>query len=128
MQLAYGWNNSQLQSNASGLDFSYSETEVAETTWTCDRDAGPQTQERANTTTTTTQGVVDVVERDNKRQVTGFTLTGFAGGATTTSSHEGPAVGSCPTYWTAINVVAGDPVVTESGLYVIHNGAKRLLQ
>jgi hypothetical protein len=117
VQTALGWNNKQLQDNADDAEFTFVATSVAETTWTCDRDAGPQTQERANTTTTSTQGVVDAVTRD-KKQVTGFTLLGFEGEPTEETATDGPAVGSCPTGWSAIDLVEGEPVVTSGGLFV----------
>ena len=98
VQLALGYNNAQLQQNANSLVFSLSST--TEVTWTCDRDAGPQTQERTNVTTT--QGIIASVARV-RNQITGFNLQGFTG--TTTTTTDGPAVGSCPEFWTAIDLV-----------------------
>jgi hypothetical protein len=115
VQLALGLNNSQIQ-NAS-VSFTYSSTSVSSATWTCDKDSNDNTQERANTTTTTTQGVVSTVARV-KNQITGYNLTGFGGGTSVETEREGPAVGSCPTGWTAIDLVEGDPVVTGGGLFV----------
>jgi len=115
VQLALGLNNAQIQNTP--VAFSYSSTSVASTTWTCDRDAGPQTQERANTTTTTTQGVVSTVARV-KNQITGYNLTGFSAGSSVVTEHEGPAIGSCPTGWTAIDLVEGEPEVIGGGLFV----------
>ncbi|WP_157991587.1 hypothetical protein [Caldimonas tepidiphila] len=94
VQTAFGWNNKELNENAGGVSFETSVT--AEHTWICDRDNGPQTQERARDTTTT--GLISHVTRDNKRQITGFTLTGFSSSNTTST---GPQLGSCPTGWTA---------------------------
>jgi hypothetical protein len=107
VQLALGYNNKQLQDNAGSVQFRASTEQVSTSTWTCDRDAGPQTQERANTTTTTTQGIVSKIDRV-KNQITGFNLTGYSGAPTTETEHEGPAVGSCPTGWTAIDLVTED--------------------
>lgn len=98
VQLALGYNNKQLQDNADSLIFAVSTTSSA--TWTCDRDGGSQTQERANTTTTS--GIVSSTERV-RNQITGFNLSGFSGGSTTET--DGPAIGSCPTFWTAIDLV-----------------------
>lgn len=117
VQTALHYNNKQLQENANSLEFTYSSTSATETTWTCDRDGGPQSQERTNTTTTTVQGVVGTVARE-RNQITGFNLTGFSGAPTENTENEGPKVGSCPTFWTAIDLVEGDPVVTDGGLYV----------
>lgn len=114
-----GQNNAWLQANAANIDFRYNATEVTEqvTTWTCDRDAGPQTQERSNETTTTTSitAVADTIARD-KRQITGFNLNGYISsvGGTPVVEREGPDVGSCPTGWTAINLVAGEVEVVSS--------------
>jgi hypothetical protein len=117
VQLALGWNNKQLQDGASSAVFTYEASTVTATTWTCDRDGGTQTQERANTTTTTTQGVVSAVSRE-RNQINGFILNGFDGAPTTTSETDGPKVGSCPTGWTAIDLVEGEPQVVAGGLYV----------
>lgn len=121
VQLKFGWNNPQFQANVNNVIFQISSTEVSvsESTWTCDRDAGPQTQERAVTTTTTTsiQGLLSSIARV-RNQVTGFNLNGFDGEPTTTPpvvETEGPPLGSCPTGWTAINLVTGDPVTTTTG-------------
>jgi hypothetical protein len=120
VQLAFGWNNAQLNNNAAGVDFEASTVSEQETTWTCDRDAGPQTQEKENTVTTTLQGVVTKVTRDNKKQITGFGLGGYDGAPVSSEEREGPASGSCPTGWTAVNLQSSGPVVTDGGLYVTH--------
>lgn len=80
IQNKYGWNNKQLNDNAASIGFRMSVGSVVSTTWTCDKDTGPQTQERNNTTTISSQGVVSHIARDNKRQITGFILTGYDGG------------------------------------------------
>jgi hypothetical protein len=103
VQTALGFNNKQLQDNVNNIQFRA--LKVTETTWTCDRDAGPQTQERASTTSA--QSVVDKVARE-RNQITGFILEGYERDAEgnvveTPISHDGPPVGSCPTNWTAIN-------------------------
>lgn len=121
VQLAFGWNNAALNANANGVDFEATTVTEQKTTWTCDRDAGPQTQERRNTTETTTQGVVTKIHRDNKRQITGFILDGYQGTPVVSEEHEGPAVGSCPTGWTAIDFVEGPETVVESGLFVTYS-------
>jgi hypothetical protein len=114
LQLLYGWNNKGLQDNAASVQFRASSATVTETTWTCDRDAGPQTQERANTTTTTTQGIVSSIARE-RNQITGFILNGYNGAPQVTEEHDGPAIGSCPSMWTAIDLVVGAPVPVPGG-------------
>jgi hypothetical protein len=113
VQLAFGWNNQQLQQNASQVTFS--STTVSERSWICDRDVGPQTQERARTTTT--EALLSKIARE-RNQITGFILQGPDPNSTPTESTEGPPLGSCPTGWTAGPI--SDPVVDEaaSGLFV----------
>jgi hypothetical protein len=110
VQLALGFNNQQIQN----AEISFALVTTSESTWTCDRYEGPQTQERSNTTTTS--GVVSYSERV-RNQITGFWLTGFSGEVV--NENEGPAVGSCPTGWTAINldtVGGGDGVIKVNGV------------
>ncbi|MFI7494481.1 hypothetical protein ACH9D2_07145 [Kocuria sp. M4R2S49] len=103
VQLAFGWNNKQLQDNAGQVDFEAVTESTTVGTWTCDRDAGPQTQERSRTTTTTTSGVVDAIARE-RNQITGFTLSGYSGTPVeVVTGSDGPAYLTCPTGWTAIN-------------------------
>jgi hypothetical protein len=101
VQLVFGWNNKALQDNAGSVDFRSASTETSETTWTCKRDSGEQTQERLRTTTTTIQGLVTTVGR-LKNQITGFNLNGYEGTPTTTTVSDGPALGSCPQFWTEV--------------------------
>ena len=97
VQLIYGYNNQQLQTNASKIDFRAITT--SETSWTCSRPAPtPQdpnreiTQQRNNTTTA--QGLATTVARDNSKgkngPVTGFNLIGYDSPPTVISS-DGPA-------------------------------------
>jgi hypothetical protein len=100
VQLIYSWNNTQLQNNASKVDFRTSTTN--ETTWTCskpnpsDPDKPDIVNNRSNSTTT--QGLATTVSRDTSKgkngPVTGFNLTGYEGTPTTVTS--GNALGSCP--------------------------------
>jgi hypothetical protein len=118
VQTAFGWNNNQLQQNAGSVNFEVQK--VTEYSWTCKRDAGEQTQERARTTTA--QQVVDKIARE-RNQITGFNLLGYSGPETVSSS-DGPPLGSCPTGWTA------DPISSEvisSALYATYNGQSVLL-
>ena len=50
----------------------------AEVSWVCTNDRNEQTQERARTTETETQGVVSAAARE-RNQITGFNLTGYQG-------------------------------------------------
>jgi hypothetical protein len=122
VQAVYGWSNKQLQNNEPNVQFRTSTTSITEHTWTCDRDDGPQTQERTWTLTTTTQGLIDSTAR-LKNQITGFNLNGFSGDPVTDTETDGPALGSCPVGWTAIDMVAEEPVVLGSGVEVSINGS-----
>lgn len=116
VQTALGLNNNQLQQQAGTLVFTFESTTVSETTWTCDKDNGPQTQERERTTTTETQGVVSSIARE-RNQITGFNLNGFSS-STSEVTFDGPRVGSCPSGWTAIDTVQGEPELVSSSLKV----------
>lgn len=128
IQLIYDWNNASLQScvnNSSSpdsgcLSFRIATNQITESTWTCTHPTNGRTNERARTTTTSTQALVSAIARV-KKQVTGFNLNGFVEGAdpVTTTTTEGPSLGSCPTYWTASPVTTaelpgGDPVLEVS--------------
>src|SRR5688572_20585347 len=65
VQLALGLNNAQVQNANPQFKYNSSSTTVTSYSWTCDKDTGPQTQERANETTTTNsiQGVVSSTAR-----------------------------------------------------------------
>ena len=119
VQTAFNLNNRQLQQNAESVSFSF--VTVTEQTWVCTNTNNQNTQERARTTET--QGLFNSVTRDNKRQVTGFLLTGFDTASTTTST-DGPPLNSCPGGPWRLTQPAGDPVAVpeESGLFATLNG------
>lgn len=119
VQLAFGWNNKALNENAAAVGFE--SDVVSEVSWVCTKDNG-NTQERERTTTT--EGLVAHVTRDNKRQITGFTLTGYSG--STTTSSDGPKLNTCPDKW-ELTVPAGDPEIVGGGLYVLHGSSRVLL-
>lgn len=123
VQLAFGWNNTQLQSRATGVSFAAVSETVTEVSWICTNTKNENTQERARTTTTSTSGIVSGVTRDSKKQVSGFNLTGYSGTATENSSTDGPPTNSCPTNW-VLTTPAGDPeVVSQSStLTATHGG------
>lgn len=88
VQLAYGWNNKQLQSNLSQVNFDYIERE--ESARSCKQDGdpdtrGPQWVYTSTTHVTDVNSVVQYDTRNNKKgDITGFNLTGF--GATSNDS------------------------------------------
>lgn len=125
VQLVYGWNNKALQDNAASVEFRANSVVVTEVSWICVR-GEEQTQERARTTTTSVQGLVDSIARE-RNQITGFILTGYNGEPTQSSETEGPALNSCPAAasgW-VLGTPAGEPVVVSSSstLQVSTNGS-----
>jgi hypothetical protein len=123
VQLIFGWNNKALQDNAASVQFRASTEEVTEVSWECTNANNENIQERARTTTTTTQGVVSNIARV-KNQITGFNLTGYSAGSTSTSETEGPPLNSCPSGPWSLTTPAGDPEVVSSStvLEVSRNG------
>ncbi|MDO8905797.1 hypothetical protein [Hydrogenophaga sp.] len=107
VQVALNLNNKMLQDNASKVTFRTSSTTVTEVSWICTNTNNQSTQERERTTTTTSEGIVTSVARE-RNQVTGFILSGYGAGQTTTTSTDGPPLNSCPNNW--VLTPAGDPV------------------
>jgi hypothetical protein len=124
VQTALALNNAQLQAQAARIastGFTYSATTTQETSWTCINERNEQVQERERTTTTEKTGVVGVIARDGKKQITGFNLTGFTGTPTVVTDTDGPPLNSCPNANSSFvfgSTVVGDPVVTGGGLFV----------
>ncbi|MBW3665749.1 MAG: hypothetical protein KY469_21875 [Actinobacteria bacterium] len=126
VQLVYNWNNKALQDNAASVQFQAESKVVTEVSWVCTNTKHEHEQPRARTTTTTVEGVVDSIARDKKGQITGFNLTGYAGGTTEDVVNDGPGVNSCPggKDW-SLTTPAGDPeeVSSSSALQVSIDGA-----
>lgn len=128
VQTVFNWTNKALQTNASTVDFRVDST--VETTWTCTKlqelgngDINEVVIER--TTTTTTQGLVTDIARENSKgkdgAVTGFFLMGYEG--TPVIETDGKVVGSCPSVNSGF-VYDGNAAatVTGGGLQVTHDG------
>ena len=120
VQLVLGLNNAGVQA-LGNPSFTYSSTTAQETSWVCVNDRNANEQERSRTTTTATTGVVSSIARV-KNQITGYNLSGFkAGSSTTVSSTEGPPINSCPnanSTYALDSTVVGEPSVVIGGLYV----------
>jgi hypothetical protein len=121
VQYTFGWNNAQLQNGAAGVQFQVNSVEISEVSWTCHKFTGQNgtneiIQERARTTTTSTQGVIAHVVRE-RNQITGFYLTGYLGASTHSVETEGPAVNSCPANPSGFSLLeaAGEAAVTTVG-------------
>jgi hypothetical protein len=118
VQTVFGWNNKALQDNADYVDFRYNS--VTEASWQCSRPHPSQEGEEIvqnRNRTTSVQGVLTTVARDNSRgkdgPVTGFYLNGWEGDPV--SDTEGPAFESCPADPSGFTLVPGSTVVVESG-------------
>lgn len=104
VQVVYGWNNNQLQINAGDVAFRALTGMVTEYEWTCSRDGGTQTQERARSTTTETSGLLSSEARE-RNQVTGFYLCGWdEDNSSSVTTSEGEVLGSCPRYCTGSSI------------------------
>ena len=128
VQLAFGWNNPQLQLNASGITFTYESEEnySAVCSWvTGENTRGEKTHNVAHKKSTTVNSAVAFDARV-RNQITGFNLTGFGG---TTSTGSIPVVGeACPGNeghegtWSTVEQTG-----SSGGLYVNHGAVSALL-
>jgi hypothetical protein len=96
VQLVFGWNNDQLQSNASKVEFRYAGTETIG--WICEWYTGPAHNRTYHSldrdTTTSISSSVAYGERRNRNyQITGFDLKEFEDDTVTTGGDK--EVGEC---------------------------------
>jgi len=131
VQLAYGWNNAQLQANAAGVSFSYQVRQdyVAVCTFTTGEGTnGEKTHNVSHTLKYGGSSVVNYDARENKIQITGFKLTGYLdpnfGGISVGTE---PKVGDpCPGneghdgVWSSVTAVG----TGADGLYVSYGGVE----
>ncbi|MBT2538570.1 hypothetical protein [Arthrobacter sp. ISL-69] len=119
VQTGFDWNNKALQTHASTVDFRVDS--VSETTWTCSKTfetGNGETKEivQVRNSTTSVQGLVTTVARDNSKgkdgAITGFYLRGYEG--TPTLETDGPPAGTCPADPSGF-VYDGNAQTTESG-------------
>jgi hypothetical protein len=130
VQLAFGWNNQQLQSNAGGVRFSYNTTDkyTAVCTFTTGEGTrGEKTHDIDHKRTTTVASSVAYDARV-RNQITGFTLTGLR--ETTPPGGEIPVVGGAcmgnqghDGTWTSVELTGAS-----GGLFVHHAARSSLLQ
>jgi hypothetical protein len=124
VQLAFGWNNAQLQSNAAGLSFAYAATETVE--YVCEWTTGPEHNRKTHRVSRDrTQSVSASVAFEARRQnqITGFTLNGF-GGTPVVSGDEVPSLGDpCPgNPGTGAVVTSVEEIESTGGLVVSFGG------
>jgi hypothetical protein len=128
VQTALGWNNAQLQAQASSVQFTTTTTTLKENDWTCTNTNNEKVQQKDDTTTTSTQQIVASIARTQtggQQQVTGFNLNGYGSTiSTSTVVTSGPplppASGSCPSGpWTYDNDLTSH-VTSESGVLQVN--------
>jgi hypothetical protein len=125
VQLAFGWNDAQLQKNASGVSFTYDRTDTYEAVCTFITGEGTRGEQTHNVTHTTSTAVNSSVAYENrlnpKSKITGFNLTGF--GATTETGTVPVVGGACPGNegtegtWSSVTLVS-----STAGLFVHYQG------
>jgi hypothetical protein len=131
VQIAFGWNNAQLQNNANNVSFTYdaSENYSAVCTWTTGE--GTRGERTHNVTHTKSTSVLSALAYDprqtkGQKQFTGFNLLGF--GAVTYVGDVPVEGGACPGnpgtdgVWTAVTLES-----STGGLYVHFGGQSVLL-
>lgn len=130
LQVPWGWNNSQLQQNASGVSFTYNT--VDEYDVTIEFETGNPAQPKSLKTHTVTQEKSTAVDKTVaydlrvKNQITGFNLNGF--GATNVSGDPIPSVGDeCPNGNLGCEVIAVEKTSSSGGLYAHHSSKNSLL-
>ncbi|MDZ4275871.1 MAG: hypothetical protein U0995_07525 [Erythrobacter sp.] len=119
VQLALGLNNKGLQDGT--FAFAAVTETVTEVSWTCTNSNNENTQERARATTSSIQGVVSATARF-RNQITGFTLNGYDGSETSTTSTEGNPLNSCPSGPWSLTTAAGEPEVVSRDSTLTVNG------
>ncbi|MGZ5183035.1 MAG: hypothetical protein ACXWC2_21365 [Ramlibacter sp.] len=128
VQLAFGWNNAQLQTNAAGVGFSYQlrQDYVAVCTFTTgDGTPGEKTHNVSHTLKYNAGSTINYDAR-TRSQITGFNLTGYPSGTEVSVGTE-PVIGApCPGNegtdgtWSSVTPV-GTGV---DGLFVTYGGAE----
>jgi hypothetical protein len=125
VQLAFGWNNAALQTNAAGVTFTYNVTNsyTAVCTWvTGEGTRGEQTHNVNHTKASSLVGNV-IVDARTRTQITGFNLTGWMGDEPTETGETPVEGGACPGnpgtdgVWTSVSLTG-----SVAGLFVNYSG------
>ena len=133
VQVLYGWNNKQLQTNAPGVTFTYNT--VTAYTITCEWWTGPTNNRKVHQVDhKRSAGILSSLAYEARKNsngkdgdITGFFLRGW--GSITEDSGDVPAIGAaCPGEpGTGAIVIAVDVTSTSGGLYVTFGGVTYLL-
>lgn len=128
VQTVFEWNNAKLQSNASGVTFSYRTAEEYTAVCTFITGEGTRGEQTHNVPREVTTAVSAAVAYDTRvrNQITGFTLQGFS---TTTVTGELPVVGGACAgggpeggTWTSVTLTS-----SQGGLYAGYGTEWKLL-
>ena len=129
VQIALGWNNKELQTNAEGVSFSYESLDTYEATCTFTTGEGTRGERIHNVDHKKKTSVDAAVSYDArvKNQITGFILTGW--GITTTSGSVPVEGEACPGNGGHGGVWSDVDLLSSSGgqLFVNHNRSSVLL-
>jgi hypothetical protein len=126
VQTAFGWNNKQLQTNASGVTFSYNATETFDAVCTWVTGEGTRGEKTHNVTKERSATVNSSIAYDPrvKNQITGFNLTGLG----TTTGDPAPMVGdACSGGPNGGNLTSVELVSSSGGLYANYGDTSVLI-
>ena len=132
VQLAFTWNNAQLQQNAGGVDFLYMSEDRydVECEWTTVT-GGPNSRTIYHDVTIprkvkVNDNIAYDTRKNSQNQITGFNLTGFDSQSSTGSVPQinDSCPGNNPGTVTSVELVGSTP----GGLYVTYGGDSVLLQ
>jgi hypothetical protein len=127
VQLAFGWNNTQLQQNAGALAFYFTTTEEA--SWECVnvvrnvvRNRQTREQVRAVSSSIAYDG-----RKNRQNHITGFNLNGYLDDAETIVT--GDDLHSCPQGqgWSYVPGSDETSAIDEGTVWVEHDGARKVL-
>ena len=122
VQLAFTWNNKELQANAKDVTFSYESVDayVATCSWTTGEGTKGEKDHDVDHKKKTKINAAIAYDARLRNQITGFNLNGFDLESTTTSGSVPVVGGTCPGSaghagtWTSVT----EPVSTGGGLFV----------
>ncbi|MEZ0209271.1 MAG: hypothetical protein ACAH17_03800 [Candidatus Paceibacterota bacterium] len=129
VQLAFAWNNAQLQKNLAGVTFKYvsTATYVADCTWMTGPDWKRKSHTIDRTTTNSVNGLVAFDARQ-RNQITGINLNGFDGVPVVTGG-EIPVLGAvCIGEGTSLGTytyVSPEPIGLANNLFAVYGGVPK---
>jgi hypothetical protein len=138
LQTPWGWNDTKLQTCASGISFYFHTEQSATYSAVCEFTTGEGTRgQRTHLVTHTIDRVSAVnsainydARRNNQGRITGFNLTGVGASVSTASTGDVPVVGGpCPGnqghdgVWASVQLVSAAAPAGAGSLYAVSNDA-----